>query len=121
MQKKPSQDSKYHNIKTDVATEGSSIRFDSRKEACRYKYLKELYDLGGIQDLKLQVHFQLQGTFKTVEGETVRGIDYVADFTYRRGNELVIEDVKSAITRKNPVYTMKRKMMAERGYKITEV
>lgn len=81
----------------------------------------ELQKAGGIKNLKLQEHFQLQGTFKTPEGETVRGIEYIADFTYQRGNEKVIEDVKSEITRKNPVYIMKRKMMAEKGLKITEV
>lgn len=84
-------------------------------------YLKELQEAGGISNLKLQQHFQLQGTFKTPEGETVRGIEYIADFTYMVGSTLVIEDVKSEITRKNPVYTMKKKMMADKGYHIQEI
>ena len=109
--------SKYHNVKTEV----DDIKFDSKKEACRYKYLMELVEAKAIRDLKLQQHFQLQGTFRTPKGETVRGIEYVADFTYWRGNTFVIEDVKSEITRKNPVYTMKKKMMAEKGLTITEV
>lgn len=84
-------------------------------------YLKDLQEKGGISNLKLQHHFQLQGTFKTPEGETVRGMEYVADFTYMVGSTLIIEDVKSEITRKNPVYTIKKKLMADKGFKITEV
>ena len=119
--KQPAKESKYHNVKTEVGTGDSSIKFDSKKEANRYKYLMELQDAGTIKNLKLQHHFQLQGTFKTAEGETVRGIEYVADFTYMVGGMLIIEDVKSEITRKNPVYIMKKKMMAEKGLTITEV
>ena len=114
-------ESKYHNVKTEIATEGSRIKFDSKKEANRYNVLVDMLKRGEIQNLRLQEHFQLQGTFKTPDGETVRGIEYVADFTYMKGNTFVIEDVKSDITRKNPVYIMKKKMMAGKGWKIEEV
>lgn len=52
-----------------------------------------------------------------------RAVHYVADFvvTYADGRVEVV-DVKSVITRRNPVYVIKRKLMAERlGIKIVEV
>lgn len=97
------------------------IRFDSGKEAERYNYLRTLEKAGTIRNLKLQHHFNLVGAFKSTSGETVRGMDYVADFTYYVGNTLVIEDVKSEATRKNDKYQLKKKLMAEKGLTITEV
>lgn len=94
---------------------------DSRKEANRYNELIEMEKASQISDLKLQHHFSLQGTFTTPQGEKIRGIEYVADFTYMKDGKLVIEDVKSEITRKNPVYVMKKKMMAAKGLYITEI
>lgn len=38
-----------------------------------------------------------------------------------KDGKLVIEDVKSEITRKNPVYINKKKMMADKGLFITEI
>ena len=55
------------------------------------------------------------------DGEKIRGMDYVADFTYMDGNTLVIEDVKSEATRKDKVYQLKKKLMADKGFTITEV
>lgn len=95
---------------------------DSRKEANRYNELIEMEKASLISDLRLQRHFNLLGAFTRPNGEKIRGIDYVADFTYiDKDGKLVIEDVKSEITRKNPVYVMKKKMMADKGLYITEV
>lgn len=102
--------------------EVAHIRFDSQKEAVRYMELKGLYEAGIIKDLKLQHHFTLQEAFKTVEGESIRKMEYVADFTYIDENgKLIIEDVKSEATAKNEKYKLKKKLMAQKGYTITEV
>jgi hypothetical protein len=121
-QQNPKPRTKYGNIMEDVATEGAVIRFDSRKEANRYRELIELQKASQISNLRLQVHYTLQGAFMTPKGEKVKGIEYIADFTYTtKDGEFVIEDVKSDSTKKNPVYRMKRKMMMAQGHRITEV
>lgn len=97
------------------------IRFDSRKEADRYNELMMMQKASKIANLRLQVHFSLMGSFTTCEGVKVRGIEYVADFTYEQDGKLVVEDVKSEATRKDPVYVMKKKLMADKGYMIKEV
>ena len=116
--------SKYHAVKATV----DGIKFDSKKEARRYEELLERLESGEIRDLKLQPHFTLQEAFKTVDGESIKSIVYVADFSYRErrlddgGEEyypLVVEDVKGV---KTDVYIMKRKMMIERfGITVREV
>ena len=109
---------KYNNEPCEVL----GIKFDSRKECHRYLELKGMYEAGIIKDLKLQHHFTLQEAFKTVEGESIRKMEYVADFTYIDENgKLIIEDVKSEATAKNEKYKLKKKLMAEKGYMITEV
>lgn len=88
----------------------------------RYLELKGLEDAGLIVDLKLQHHFTLAEAFRQSDGGLVRKIEYIADFTYFDGEgKFVVEDVKSEATRKNKVYSIKRRMMANKGYKIREV
>ena len=100
----------------------NGITFDSKKEMYRYLELKGLEDAGLIVDLKLQHHFTLSESFRRPDGELIRKIEYIADFTYFDGEgKFIIEDVKSEATRKNPVYSLKRRMMANEGYKIREV
>ncbi len=115
--------SKYGNVKTGRA----ALHFDSKKEAARFDELMTLVAAGAIRDLRLQDAFTLQRAYTTPEGQRVRPIKYVADFTYYRraggGDawEFVVEDVKSKPTRTKE-YMMKKKMMAERlGLTITEV
>lgn len=121
---------KYHN---QPDTRGE-IRFDSRKEAQRYDELMLLLKAGKIRDLKLQPQFTLQESFVTPDGERVRAIRYVADFSYERQGKpascnvagvtvwsKVVEDVKSSATR-TAQYKIKRKMFREKyGFDITEV
>lgn len=100
----------------------NGITFDSKKEMYRYLELKGLEDAGLIVDLKLQHHFTLSESFRRPDGELIQKIVYVADFTYFDGEgKFVVEDVKSEATRKNPVYSLKKRMMANEGYKIREV
>lgn len=88
--------SKYRSQKTS----SDGIVFDSKREACRYSELKFLQSIGEISDLQLQVVFQLTDC------------RYVADFCYTRKDRIKItEDVKSAHTKKLPVYRLKKKMM----------
>ncbi len=103
---------KYRNCPTFV----DGLKFDSKKEAQRYGTLKHLERLGEIRDLRCQVRYPL-----IVNGVLV--CYYVADFTYVPCNSdrTRIEDVKSPITRQQPTYRIKFKLMAALGNKIIEV
>jgi len=98
---------KYGNRKTKV----DDIVFDSNKEATRYFELRVLKMNGEISNLELQQRFELLPPFRR-DGEAHRKIEYIADFTYtdKDGNKIV-EDVKSPITRINPVYRLKKKLL----------
>lgn len=113
---KPKVRNKYGAIKTT----SNGIRFDSRAEADRYEVLMAMLKAGTISDLRLQPHFTLAEAWKTPDGDPVRSIVYIADFSYWRNGHLIIEDVKSKATR-TPQYAMKRKLMAAAGWTITEV
>lgn len=109
---------KYNNQRCEF----SGIKFDSKKELRRYLQLKGMQESGLISELKLQHHFTLVEAFKTTSGESVRRMEYIADFTYKDADGVfVIEDVKSEATRKDKVYCLKKKLMAQSGYLITEV
>ncbi len=98
--------SKYGNVKTEV----NGVKYDSKKEANRAIELEEQERLGIITHLEKQKKYVLQPSFKFL-GKTVREISYVADFVYEENGETIVEDVKSPITRSNPVYKIKKKMM----------
>ena len=105
-----------------VSTTVNGIHFDSKKEAKRYEELMLMLEAGLIRDLKLQPQFTLQEAYTTPDGVRIRSIIYKADFSYVKGSEKVVEDVKSDFTRKNKTYRMKNKMMAEKlGIIIQEV
>lgn len=107
------------------------ITFDSKKEAERYRELKELEALGEIRDVKCQVKFLLIPAQREPDkvgkrGGIVKGaliereVSYRADFTYfTRDDELVVEDVKGMRT---PEYILKRKLMLYMaGIRIKEI
>lgn len=97
---------KFGAVKKDV----DDIRFDSTKEANRYKELKVLVRAGEIKDLRLQVRYDLIPKQKFSDGSSMVGTYYLADFVYfdnRKGCE-VVEDVKG---KKTDVYQIKRKLM----------
>jgi subtilisin family serine protease len=91
--------SKYRNKKVEV----DNIRFDSKAEASRYKELKYLEYMGQIENLKLQVPFEL---IPKQDGE--RSCVYIADFVYDEAGKQVVEDTKGV---KTPEYVIKRKLM----------
>lgn len=116
---------KFHNVPDNrTAPGGKHIRFDSKKEAARYDELMLLLKAKRIKNLKLQPEYTLQEAFTTPEGERIKAIRYKADFSYEKfvSGEIVtvVEDVKSEGT-KTQQYLLKRKLMQDKGIKITEV
>lgn len=98
---------KYGNTKAEIDGE----KFDSEKEAARWHQLKLQEAAGHIKDLRRQVAFELAPAV-VLDGRKKPAIRYWADFTYIDNGLFVVEDVKSEITRKNPVYRIKRHLMA---------
>jgi hypothetical protein len=90
------------------------VTFDSRKEAARWVELKALESAGALTALRCQVRIPV-----VVNGSKV--CVYVADFVYIANGRRVVEDVKSAFTRKLPVYRLKKKLLAALGTAISEV
>lgn len=96
---------KFSNVKTVI----DGITFDSLKESRRYVYLKGLMIQGQITGL---------GTHKVFQLSVCK---YIADFTYFKDNQLIVEDVKSKAT-KTATYRLKAKLMLnELNIKIIEV
>ena len=121
---------KYGNKKVEY----NGLKFDSKKEKDRYIFLKEQEKLGNIQDLQLQVKYELIPAIKEeyvehlktkdkVKTRTVQlAITYTCDFQYYKNGELVIEDVKSSPKMLTKEYALKKKMLfALKGLKIREV
>ena len=86
-------------------------RFDSAAESRRYRTLSLLQAAGDITALERQVSFTLIPKLKRADGKPELPVTYVADFVYMRDGAQVVEDVKSAPTRKLPAYIIKRKLM----------
>lgn len=74
------------------------ITFASKAEARRYQVLKAREAAGEIRDLELQPRFEVLEGFR-YRGKQIQPIHYTADFLYREGDELVVEEVKGAETR----------------------
>ena len=83
------------------------ITFDSKKESQRYLELKILQQCGMIQDLRLQVPFEVCPK----RNGNARARFYVADFVYTEKGKRIIEDVKSKATKANPVYSLKKALV----------
>lgn len=102
---------KYRNHKTVI----DGVKYDSKKEAARHQELMLLERSGVISNLELQPVYRIE-----INGMLV--CKYIGDFRYVENDKTVVEDVKSPITRKNPVYRIKYKLMqAIHGIKIKEV
>lgn len=92
---------KYGNRKT---TSLDGVEHASGKEARRWQELQLLFAAGKISGLKRQVSFDL-----CVNGMLI--CRYIADAVYVEDGETKVEDTKSAVTQKLPVFSMKRKLM----------
>ena len=91
---------KYNNVSQVV----DGHRFDSTREATRYLALKAEEARGKISHLRCQPAWRLE-----VNGFHVA--DYIADFSYRADNMLVVEDVKGGKATKTPEYRLKKKLL----------
>ena len=94
-----SRSNKYHARKVVL----NGITFDSAKEADRYWALRILEKRGKIEDLRLQVSFEL-----VPKSKEERAVKYIADFVYREDGNTVVEDVKGMRTKD---YIIKRKLL----------
>lgn len=108
---------KYRNTKVTV----KGITYDSKKEYQRHCELLLMERAGQITNLERQVKYVLIPS-QRIDGKVVeREVSYLADFRYIQNGEVVVEDVKSEITRKDKAYILKRKMMLYfHGVQITE-
>ena len=98
---------KYRNEKTVI----DGYIFQSKKEANRYFELKMMQRAGEISKLELQPKFEIvPDVIWLYASRILRKRYYIADFSYFENCIKTVEDVKSAITRKNPVYTLKRQL-----------
>lgn len=109
---------KYKNEKCEML----GFNFDSKKEANRYLELHTMKMAGQITDIRMQVKFELLPA-QYENGKCIeKSCHYVADFTYKTSDGLVVEDVKSDVSRKLPAYILKRKLMLFiQGIKINEI
>ena len=96
--------SKYGSRKVEV----DGIKFDSAKEAKRYKELLILQKAGEIYEIELQPPFILQEAYKRL-GKSIRPIIYRADFrVYWKDGRVQVIDTKGYMT---PEYKLKKKML----------
>ena len=118
-------------------TTPDGIEHDSRKEAVRWNQLNAMLKIGEITELRRQVRYQLLAPqYEEVErfgkkGQPLkpskrlveRGVDYIADFVYKKDGETVVEDVKGY--KKGAAYAVfaiKRKLMLMiHGIKVHEI
>lgn len=115
---------KYRNRKTVV----DGIVFDSAKEAIRYQELKMLQKAGVIQNLRLQVPYEIIPEQREPSKEVYskgpkkgqpkpgkileRKVEYIADFVYTDDGQTVVEDVKGYRDGGSyKVFVLKRKLM----------
>lgn len=99
----------HYNKYRNKITELDGIKFASRKEAARYSQLK-LYEKGKlIENLRLQVSFELIPKL-VINGKTERAIKYIADFAYfdTVNKKEIVEDTKGMIT---DVFKLKYRLM----------
>lgn len=92
-----------------------NIEFHSKKERNRFLQLRMLRNAGEIKCLSIQVEFVLETGDEKIAS-------YFADFLYyTKEGQLVVEDVKSPITRRQSTYKLKKKMVKSiYGIDITE-
>lgn len=104
--------SKYGNKK--IVVDGEE--FDSQLEANRWYELKLLQRAKQIKDLRRQIRFELQPSYKK-NGKTIQSINYIADFVYYDINKkkFIVEDTKGY---KTETYKLKKKIFE---YKYTEL
>ena len=92
--------------------EKDGMKFDSVKEYKRYIELTAQMQRGEISGLQCQVKFELAPKVKIAgEKRAKPALRYFADFTYIKDGQFIVEDVKSAITRKLASFRNKKHLM----------
>lgn len=99
---------KYNNTKTEY----DGIMFDSRKEMYMYIALKKWLDEGRIENLQLQVTYELQPRFSIRKGKLLRinrPITYTPDFVFfdKLEGRVRVLDAKGM---KTETYKIKKKL-----------
>lgn len=84
---------------------------DSKKEAKRCDELHVIQRAGLISELETQVKFELIPSRKYADMPNERAVNYIADFVYKEGGKVIVEDVKGVKTKD---YVIKRKMFKDR-------
>lgn len=109
-------------------------KFDSKREADRWLYLREAESRGIISNLELQRKFelipavievqmkQLKTKAKPVERVAQKAITYTCDFAYIKDGIQVVEDVKISPTMIPKEFRLKEKLFFWKyGYHIRKV
>lgn len=112
-----------HNKFNAQKVELDGMTFDSKKEYRRYIELKAMQQRGEITRLEHHTKFELAPKTK-LEGENRAkpAVRYFADFTYYIADKYIVEDVKSAATKKLSSYRTKKHLMKTvHGIDIKEV
>ena len=92
--------------------EKDGMKFDSQKEFKRYIELTAQMQRGEISELQCQVKFELAPKVKIAgEKRAKPALRYFADFTYMSNGKLIVEDVKSVVTRKLASFRNKKHLM----------
>lgn len=98
------------------------LKFDSKKEYDRYKFLKDAEDEGLITNLRTQVKFELipavteeyvvhLKTKDKIKTRTLQlAITWTADFVYLKDGQEVIEDVKPSKALLSDRFVIKEKL-----------
>ena len=121
---------KYNASKTTI----DGIIFDSRKEAKRYLFLKDLERSGDISNLHRQVTYELlpavteqviihlKTKLKSAIRTLQRSITYRADFVYCRDGKVITEDVKASPKMIPADFKIKEKLFFYKyKYRITKI
>jgi hypothetical protein len=98
---------KYRNVPTVV----DGIRFDSKAEAARWTTLKLCDRAGIISNLCRQPRYTLSDAYTDRDGKKHRAVVYVADFSYTKDGETIVEDVKGVET---AVFRLKARLFREK-------
>lgn len=99
---------KYKNKPTVV----DGLRFDSMREAARWRELKLLERGRQITDLKRQVPFVLAKGVKFEGAKRAKpDLRIIVDFFYHEAGFRVVEDVKSPATMKTAAFVIKRHLL----------
>lgn len=118
----PPTKSKYNNRKAEYYDPQlkKTLTFDSEKERDYYLILKDREKRGEISHIERQIPIEIQPAFTDKQGNKIRAIKYIADFSYLDNEDKFIHfiDVKGMRTE---VYKLKKKLLAYKGVYIEEV